>query len=123
VVSSSSAPLAGRNYASACFIPSGTAAGDLVFAVIQARDRWSAVPPLDPTVGDWTKIDDYSYTASISGTTQYFYFALYYLKVGATVPWHDSWDFFPRRIDTISVTNTTYRGASFDTASNVRPGR
>ena len=117
-VSSSTAPLAGRNYAAGCFIPSGTATGDLVFAVVQAQNRWSAVPPLDPTVGDWTKIGDHSSTASISGRTHYFYYALYYLQVGATVPWHDTWD-FSTLIDNISVTNTTYRVASYDTASNV----
>jgi hypothetical protein len=70
-------------------------------------------------VGDWTKIGDYSYSASISGTTHYFYHALYYLQVGTSVPWHDTWDFFPAYLDNISVTNTTYRGATFDTASNV----
>ena len=118
-VSSSTAPLQGRGSSAGCFIPSGTTTGDLVFAVIQAQDRWNAVPPLGPTVGDWTKIGDYSYTASISGTTHYFYHALYYLKVGATVPWHDTWDFFPAYLENISVTNTTYRGATFDTASNV----
>ena len=89
-----------------------------MFAIVQAQDRWSAVPPLGPTVGDWTKIGDYSYTASISGTTHYFYHALYYLQVGASVPWHDTWD-FATLIDNISVTNTTYRGAAYDTASNV----
>ena len=118
-VSSSTAPLQGRGDSASCFIPSGTATGDLVFAVIQAQDRWSAVPPLGPTVGDWTKIGDYSYTASIAGTTHYFYHALYYLQVGAVVPWHDTWDFFPTYLENISVTNTTYRGATYDTASNV----
>jgi hypothetical protein len=118
-VSSSTAPLQGPGYSVGCFIPSGTATGDLVFAVVQAQDGWSAVPPLGPTVGDWTKIGDYSSTASISGTTHYFYHAIYYLQVGASVPWHDTWDFFPTRIDNISVTNTTYRGATYDTASNV----
>jgi hypothetical protein len=117
-VSSSTAPLHGRMSEASCFIPSGTATGDLVFAVIQAQDRWSAVPPLGPTVGDWTKIGDYSYTASISGTTHHFYHALYYLNVGASVPWHDTWDFFPAYPDDISVTNVTYRGARYDTASN-----
>ncbi|MEI6726870.1 MAG: YDG domain-containing protein, partial [Actinomycetes bacterium] len=117
-VSSSTAPLHGRMSEASCFIPSGTATGDLVFAVIQAQDKWSAVPPLGPAVGDWTKIGDYSYTASISGRTHYFYQALYYLKVGATVPWHDVWDFFPAYLDNISVTNVTYRGASYDTGSN-----
>ncbi len=116
-LSSSTATLQGRNYAASCFIPSGTTTGDLVFAVVQAHDRWAAVPPLDPTVGDWTKIGDHSYVASISGRTHYFYQALYYLKVGATVPWHDKWD-FSKLIDNISVTNVTYRGASYDTASN-----
>jgi hypothetical protein len=118
-VSSSTAPLQGRGYSAGCFIPSGTTTGDLVFAVIQGQDRWSAIPPLGPTVGDWTKIGDYSYSASISGTTHYFYHALYYLQVGTSVPWHDTWDFFPAYLDNISVTNTTYRGATFDTASNV----
>ena len=118
-VSSSTAPLQGRASSAGCFIPSGTATGDLVFAVIQAQRRWSAVPPLDPTVGDWTKIGDYASTGSVSGTTHYFYYALYYLRVGASVPWHDTWDFFPAYLDDISVTNTTYRGATFDTASNV----
>jgi hypothetical protein len=118
-VSSSTAPLQGRGYSAGCFIPSGTATGDLVFAVVQAQDRWSAVPPLGPTVGDWTKIGDYSSTASISGTTHYFYHALYYLHVGASVPWLDTWDFFPAYLDNISVTNTTYRGATYDTAANV----
>jgi hypothetical protein len=118
-VSSSTAPLQGRGYSAACFIPSGTATGDLVFAVIQAQDRWNAVPPLGSTVGDWTKIGDYSYSASISGVTHYFYHALYSLQVGASVPWHDTWDFFPAYLDDISVTNTTYRGAVLDTASNM----
>jgi hypothetical protein len=116
-VSSSTATLQGTGYSASCFIPSGTTTGDLVFAVVQAQDRWSAVPPLDPTVGDWTRIGDRSYTASISGRTHYFYQALYYLKVGATVPWHDKWE-FATLINTISVTNVTYRGASYDTASN-----
>ena len=118
-VSSSTAPLQGRGYSAGCFIPSGTTTGDLVFAVIQAQRRGSAVPPLGPTVGDWTKIGDYAYTGSISGTTHYFYSALYQLQVGASVPWHDDWDFFPAYLDNISVTNTTYRGATFDTASDV----
>ena len=115
-VSSSTATLQGRNYSAGCFIPSGTATGDLVLAIVQAQDRWS-VPSLDPTVGDWTRIGERSFTASISGRTHYFYQALYYLKVGATVPWHDKWE-FATLIDTISVTNVTYRGASYDTASN-----
>jgi hypothetical protein len=118
-VNSSTAPLQGRASSASCFIPSGTAAGDLVFAVVQAQDRWSPIPPLGPTVGDWTKIGDYSYAAAISGTTRYFYHALYYLHVGASVPWHDVWDFFPAYLDNISVTNTTYRGATLDAASNV----
>jgi hypothetical protein len=116
-VSSSTATLQGTGYSASCFIPSGTTTGDLVFAVVQAQDRWNAVPPLDPTVGDWTRIGDRSYTASISGRTHYFYQALYYLKVGATVPWHDKWE-FATLINTISVTNVTYRGASYDTGSN-----
>ena len=70
-----------------------------------------------PTVGDWTTIGDRSSTASISGRTHYFYQALYYLKAGATVPWHDKWE-FAILIDNISVTNVTYRGPSYDTASN-----
>jgi hypothetical protein len=70
-------------------------------------------------VGDWTKIGDYSTTASISGTTHYLYHALYYLQVGASVPLIDTWDFFPAYLDNISVTNTTYRGTTYDTASNV----
>jgi hypothetical protein len=118
-VSSSTAPLQGPGYSAGCFIPSGTATGDLVFAVIQAQDRWSSIPPLGATVGDWTKIADYSYAASITGTTHYFYHALYCLQVGAVVPWHDTWDFFPTYLDNISVTNTTYRGATLDTASSV----
>jgi hypothetical protein len=117
-VSSSTATLQGRMSEASCFIPGGTTTGDLVFAVIQAQDKWSAIPPLGRTVGDWTKIGDYSHTASISARTHYFYQALYYLKVGATVPWHDVWDFFPAYLDNISVTNVTYRGASYDTASN-----
>jgi hypothetical protein len=117
-VSSSRAPLHGRMSEASCFIPSGTATGDLVFAVIQAQDRWNAVPPLGATVGDWIKIGDYSYTASISGNTHYLYHALYYLQVGASVPWHDTWDFFPAYLDNISVTNVTYRGARYDAASN-----
>jgi hypothetical protein len=116
-VSSSTAPLQGRGYSASCFIPSGTTTGDLVLAVVQAHDRWAAVPPLDPTVGDWTRIGDRSSTASISGRTHYFYQALYYLKAGATVPWHDKWE-FAILIDNISVTNVTYRGPSYDTASN-----
>jgi hypothetical protein len=116
-VSSSTATLQGRGYSASCFIPSGTATGDLVFAIVQAQDRWSTVPPLDPTVGDWTRIGERSIAASISGRTHYFYQALYYMKAGATVPWHDKWE-FATLIDNISVTNVTYRGASYDTASN-----
>ncbi len=89
-----------------------------MFAVVQAQDRWSAVPPLVRQSATGPKIGDYSYTASISGRTHYFYQALYYLTVGATVPWHDKWDFFPAYLDNISVTNVTYRGAAYDTGSN-----
>jgi hypothetical protein len=117
-VSSSTAPLQGPGYSAGCFIPSGTATGDLVFAVVQARNPWLAVPPLGATVGDWTKIGDYSYAGPAYGTPYFYYYALYYLQVGAAVPWHDTWD-FPAIIYQISVTNVTYRGATFDTASNV----
>jgi hypothetical protein len=119
LVGSLTATLQGRASDASCFIPTGTTTGDLVFAVIQAQDRSTAVPPLGPTVGDWTKIGDYSYTASISGDTHHFYHALYYLQVGASVPWHDKWDFFPAYLENISVMNVTYRRATYDTASNV----
>ena len=49
----------------------------------------------------------------------YFYYALFYQQMGTSVPWHDTWDFFPAYLDNISVTNITYRGATFDTASTV----
>jgi hypothetical protein len=117
-VSSETAPLQGPGYSSGCFIPSGTATGDLVFALVQARNSWLAVPPLGSTVGDWTKVRDYSYTGPAYGTPYYYYYALYYLQVGATVPWHDTWD-FPTSVYQISVTNVTYRGATYDTASTV----
>ncbi len=116
-VSSSTATLQGRNYAASCFVPSGTATGDLVFAIVQARNSYIAPAPLAATVDSWTKIGDCSYASPAYGTPCYFYYALYYLKVGANAPWHDKWE-FSTLIDTISVTNVTYRGASYDTASN-----
>ena len=68
-------------------------------------------PALASVVGDWKKIGDYSYTGSVAGTTYHFYQALYYLQVGASMPWHDTWE-FPTHVDNISVTNATYRGCT-----------
>jgi hypothetical protein len=118
LVASETAPLHGAMSWATCYYPFGTATGDIVFSLIQAQDKSGPVPPVYPTGGSWTKIGDYSYTTSIAGTTHYFSYALYYEQMGATWPLSNRWD-FSRVVDTISVTNVTYRGATYDTASAV----
>ena len=118
VIGSSTAPLMGSGSTAYCFYPNGTQQDDLVFAIVQAQERYRAIPDVTPEESGWVKVGDHSYSGSIAGASYHFYQALFYHRMGATWPLSNRWD-FPTRVDDFSVTDVTLRHASYDTGSNV----